>query len=294
MIDNSVTILDGGMGGELIRRGLSTSAELWSAQALLDAPEHVLEVHQDFIQAGARVIITNSYSTIPSYLGKLDMAHRFEELTQIAGQIARRAAESSEHDVLVAGSLPPLSESYRPDLVPSDAQAAPIYEALVRALNPYVDLFICETMSSAREARNAAVAARQLGEGKPIFVSWTLAENPDAGLRSGESIGDAVAAIEDLEPSALLFNCTTPEAIEVALRSLGGVTQTPIGAYPNLLHIPEGWTLDDPDIPAGRRELSIPDFVAFAERYVDAGATFIGGCCGIGPGYIAALHQKFG
>ena len=290
----TITILDGGMGGELIRRGLSSRTELWSAQALLDAPEDVLGVHQDFIQAGARMIITNSYSTIPSYLAKLELADRFEELTQVAGQIARDAADGSNHEVLVAGSLPPLSESYRADLVPADEEAAPVYEALVRALNPYVDLFMCETMSSVREARNAAQAARKYGENKPIYVSWTLAESAGTGLRSGESIADAVAAIVDLQPDALLFNCATPESIEVGLRSLRALTETAIGAYPNLLHIPEGWTLDDPDVPTGHRELSIPDFVDFSQRYVDAGATIIGGCCGIGPGYIEALSKRFG
>ena len=109
-----VTILDGGMGGELIRREVTPRNELWSAQALLDVPETVLAVHKDYIASGASIIITNSYSTIPSYLGKMGMADRFEELTILAAKLARQAADEADNGVLVAGSMPPLDESYRP------------------------------------------------------------------------------------------------------------------------------------------------------------------------------------
>ena len=105
-----ITILDGGMGAELIRRGAATSGGLWSAQALLDNPEAVVETHHDFIRAGARLIITNSYSSIPSYLEKEGLEDRYEELTSLAGQLARRAADETKENVRGAGSLPPLSE----------------------------------------------------------------------------------------------------------------------------------------------------------------------------------------
>ncbi|MEM7220940.1 MAG: homocysteine S-methyltransferase family protein [Pseudomonadota bacterium] len=283
-------ILDGGMGGELIKRGASSSTELWSAQALLDAPEVVRAVHQDYIDAGARLIITNSYSTIPSYLGKLGMSERFEELTALAARIARETADAADAPVQVAGSLPPLSESYRADLVPPDEEARPIYDRLVAVLAPYVDVFLCETMSCAREARVAATAA-QAGN-KPIYVAWTLDEQPGQGLRSGETIAAAYAAVAELPLAGLLFNCTAPEAIESALIELRGLTDLPIGAYPNLLHIPEGWTLDDADIPSGRRDMSVDEFLGFCDRFAAAGATMLGGCCGIGPEYIAALSAR--
>ena len=151
-----ITILDGGMGQELIRREAATRSELWSAQALLDAPELVADVHRDYIAAGARIIITNSYSTIPSYLSKAGLEDRFEELTSLAARIARSVADESVHTVRVAGSMPPLDESYRADLVPGDEVAMPLYRAIARALNPFVDLFICETMSCAREAKRMA------------------------------------------------------------------------------------------------------------------------------------------
>ena len=279
------------MGGELIRRGYAQSSELWSAQALLDAPLDVVNVHKDFVQAGAQIIITNSYSTIPSYLGKLDLAHRYQELTGLAAQLARQVAQECGGQVQVAGSLPPLSESYRPDLVAGVEEARPIYRNLVSALQPFVDLYICETMSSIDETLNAATMAFEQDGTKPVYVSWTLAEEPGSGLRSGESIADAVNSIAHLDVTAILFNCTTPEAVEVAIGELRGLTDKPIGAYPNLLRIPQGWTLDDKSIPSVRRELSVEEFVLFAQRYIDAGASILGGCCGIGPEYIAALKH---
>ena len=286
----AITILDGGTGGELARRGAGNRTELWSAQALLDAPDVVAHVHRDYIDAGARIIITNSYSTIPSYLGKLGIAARFEELTTLAGQIAREVADCVEPSVLVAGSMPPLDESYRADLVPDAIAALPIYRCLAAALDPYVDLFMCETMSTAQEARNAAVAALEASAGrKPVYVSWTLAEQPGEGLRSGEPIADAIAALADLDIAAFLFNCTTPEAISEGLRQLNSLTDQPIGAYPNQLHVPSGWTLDNA-IATQRRELSVDRYVTEALRWTELGATIIGGCCGIGPQYIAALN----
>lgn len=288
-----ITLLDGGMGGELIRREATPRGELWSAQALIDAPEKVFEVHADYIAAGADIIITNSYATIPSYLGKLDLADRYPTLTALAGQIARQAADASSRPIRVAGSLPPLDESYRPDLAPPDSEAEPIYQALVRALAPSVDLFLCETMSCVRESVNAARAARSAGGAdKPLYVSWTLSETPGNGLRSGESIAAAVDAVAAFEPDAYLFNCTSPEAISAGLDTLATLTDAPIGAYPNRLSIPDGWTLDN-DVPTGYRlDLDVASYLAYAERWRASGASLIGGCCGIGPEYISALRDS--
>ena len=132
-----VIVLDGGMGSELARRGDSAANELWSAQALLDAPEAVSSVHDEYIAAGAEIIITNTYSTIPSYLGKSGLADRYLNLAELAGKLARDCADRAATDnrnVRVAGSLPPLDESYRADLVPADSVARPIYRALAKTL----------------------------------------------------------------------------------------------------------------------------------------------------------------
>jgi homocysteine S-methyltransferase len=286
-----ITIMDGGMGGELIRRGAAGGTGLWSAGALISAPEAVVETHRDYISAGARMITTNSYSSIPSYLEKERRADRYEELTGLAGLLARRAVTGVGVPVRVAGALPPLAESYRADLAPDDDTARPIYRTMARALEPHVDLFLCETMSCIRESRNAAVAAKEAASVRslPVFVSWTLNEEPGTGLRSGESVEDAFAALADLELDGFLFNCTHADAIERGLEILSGLTDKPRGGYPNRFNVPEGWTLDNEVSVEVRTGYGTEGFVASARRCLARGATLFGGCCGIGPADIAAL-----
>ncbi len=290
----AVTVMDGGMGRELIRRGVATRTGLWSAQALLNAPDVVVQTHRDFIAAGARMITTNSYSCVPSYLGKADRADSYLELAALAGQLAQAAASDSECGVLVAGGLPPLSESYRSDLVVPDATARPIYAALAETLEPFVDVFLCETMSSIREARNATEAARSASAARnlPVYVSWTLNERPGTGLRSGESVVDAFHALDDLELDGFLFNCTHPDAIEAGVEQVARLTDKPTGGYPNRFNIPAGWTLDSEISVENRTDFETDRFVQAALRWIERGAQFVGGCCGISPVDIAALSSE--
>ena len=289
----AVTILDGGMGGEIQRRLPGAGHGLWSAKALIEAPELVVELHREYIASGADVITTNTYSTVPSYLAKGGMADRAEELTNLAARLARQAADAADGHVLVAGSLPPLDESYRADLVPSEDAAQPVYRRMVRAMADHVDLYLCETMSSVREAHGAATAAIEHGRGKPVYVSWTLDEAPGAGLRSGETVTEAHAALSHLDVAAFLFNCTHPEAIEAGIRELRSLTDKPIGCYPNRLNrVPAGWTLDNEQDIGVREDLPVELYVKAIERSIDNGATIVGGCCGIGPSYIRAMTER--
>ena len=287
-----ITILDGGMGGEIARRMKGAGKGLWSAKALTEEPDVVRQVHQDYIDAGARIIITNTYSTIPSYLEKEGMQGRMTELADLAGRIAREVADAAAADVQVAGSIPPLSESYRPDLVPSADDAAPVYEKLVSTLVPHVDFFICETMSSIAESINATDAVLRFGEGRPVYLSWTLDETPGEGLRSGESVAEAFAAVSDHGIAGYSFNYTTPEAVCSAIADLRPLTDKPIGCYANRIErVPEGWTLDNDLQYIRRNDLTTEYFVHMGRQCVDAGANFIGGCCGIGPAEIRALAE---
>ncbi len=287
-----VIILDGGMGRELLRRS-GKRTPLWSAQALLDDPDLVVETHLDYIRAGARIITTNTYSTVPSYLASAGLEGAYLELTRLAGELARRAVDLSGQEVLVAGSLPPLSESYRPDLVPPDDQARPIYAALAAELQPYVDLYLCETMSSAREARNAAIEAKQAaaGQQQQVFVSWTLNEKAGDGLRSGETVEEAFDNVADLDLDAFLFNCTSAEAITQGLRELASLTDKTTGGYPNRFVVPENWTLGQSVVQD--HDISTAAFLDGATAAMEAGASIYGGCCTVGPADIASLAQRF-
>lgn len=260
---------------------------------LLDEPDLVVEIHREYIDAGAVVITTNNYATIPSYLSKAGMQNRYRELTRLAATLARRAVRESGKDVAVAGSLPPLEESYRADLVPPPEIAQPIYQGITEALGDDVDLFVCETMSSAAEAHTAASAALAHGQGQPVYVAWTLDETPGRGLRSGETVKQAMDALAGLAVDGYLFNCTHPEAIEAGLRELKALTTKPIGCYPNRLNkVPEGWTLDNEITTGLRSDLPQHLYVEAMLRSIRAGATMVGGCCGIGPSDIRALAER--
>ena len=288
-----VILLDGGMGREIQERRPEAAHGLWSASVLLDEPDLVVEIHREYIDAGAVVITTNNYSTIPSYLRKAGMQDRYRELTRLAATLARRAVRESGKDIAVAGSLPPLDESYRADLVPPPEITQPIYQGVVEALRDDVDLFICETMSSAAEAHAAAGAALAHGQGKPVYVAWTLDETPGQGLRSGETVEEAMDALDGLAVEGYLFNCTHPEAIEAGLRELKALTTKPIGCYPNRLNkVPEGWTLDNEITTGLRNDLPQHLYVEAMLRSIQAGATMVGGCCGIGPSDIRALAER--
>ena len=282
-------ILDGSMGNELLKRTSNPSSGLWSAQFLIDSPNLVKEVHQAYVDVGAQVITTNTYSTIPSYLEKENKTHLMKDLIKKAGAIAREVADANNQETLVAGSLPPLDESYRPDLVPEEKESIPIYEELIEELNAYVDIFLCETVSSIAETSNILKAVKNKAkQDKKIWLSWTLLEDKSCTLRSKETIEEAFQLAESFNPDAYLFNCTDPNAITEGIKKLSKLTEKTIGCYPNVFGVPFDWTLDN-DVQVEPRNLSVEQFVQYKNLWEDLGASIIGGCCGLGPEYIKAV-----
>ena len=285
-------VLDGSMGNELLKRAKKPATGLWSAQFLIDSPELVQEVHEDYVNAGANILTTNTYSTIPSYLSKENKTHLMHELVKKAGKIAKKVADNADQEVLVAGSLPPLDESYRPDLVPKESESVPVYEEMIRQLDSFVDFYLCETISSIKETSHVLKALKNRPDPqKPIWLSWTLSEDRTSVLRSGESIKDAFLYAEDFNPSAYLFNCTDPEAITEGIKVMKSLTNKPTGGYPNVFGVPLDWTLDN-EVEINLRNLSLNKFVEYKNIWKELGAEIIGGCCGIGPEYISALTDS--
>src|SRR5579863_1544655 len=186
-------LLDGGTGRELMRIGAPFRQPEWSALALIEAPEYVSEVHRRYIHAGAEVITTNSYAVVPFHIGMRRFERDGAALAALAGKLARAAADEAPHRVQVAGSLPPVCGSYRPDLFDAIV-ARPVLQQLVHALEPYVDLWLSETVSS--EAEMVLMAEVLAGTEQPWWLSYTLADEaarlPGARLRSSEPVGAAV------------------------------------------------------------------------------------------------------
>lgn len=293
-----VTILDGGMGRELKRSGAPFRQPEWSALALIEAPERVEAVHRGYVAAGAQVITTNSYALVPFHIGAERFAARGRELADLAGRLARRAAGAGE--AKVAASLPPLFGSYRPDLY-DPGEAAQLLSVLVEGLSPHTDIWLGETLSALAEARNVIAGVAE--DPRPLWLSFTLADDPGdaagyARLRSGEAVGDAARLAIGAGAAAILFNCSQPEAMApaiaeaVAVRDAAGAA-IEVGVYANAFP-PQGSeaTANETVLPL-RDDLDPAGYAGRARVWVDAGATIVGGCCGIGPEHIAVLSAEF-
>ncbi len=293
---SKVQILDGGMGRELKRIGAPFQQPEWSALALLEAPEYVSMAHNAFIGSGADIITTNSYAVVPFHIGEVRFTERGHALAQLAAEIARACADKAAHPVTVAGSLSPVLGSYRPDLFQLEA-ALRIYRVLIAAQEPFVDHWLAETQSSIAEVK----AVRQaLGDNsKPLWVSFTLDDEPAGGqalLRSGETVTDAVAAAIGLNVSAILFNCSQPEVMTNAVHDAVAEIQRqgkaiPVGVYANAFPAQSKEAEANADLDEICADLNPDAYLNWGKKWIAAGATIIGGCCGITPEHIAQLAK---
>ena len=286
----TVTLLDGGMGQELVRRSGKNPSPLWSAQVMLDSPDIVEQLHIDFIQSGSRVITLNAYSATPERLAQHDEAQNFDSLQLAACEVAINARNRAAVDgVQIAGCLPPLVASYHPELAPPRDISLAHYRRIVAAQAPHVDLFMCETMASESEAVYAATSA--LESGKPVWVALTLDDMDAKQLRSGEPWQKAVDSIQMLGVDAILLNCSRPETIGEIWQDFVAACDAPVGAYANgftaVTALKPGGTVDSLE---ARHDLGPDAYKSFAMDWVDKGATLIGGCCEVVPAHIAALN----
>lgn len=290
---NKLTILDGGMGRELKRMGAPFTQPLWSAQALIEAPHFVTQAHQGFIDAGAEIITVNSYACVPFHLGEALYQAQGAALAQQASVIAKEVAQNAKQNVSVAGSLPPAFGSYRPELFESE-RAFTILDTLYKAQDEYVDLWIGETISSIEEARVMASVLK--GSTKPCYYAFTLSDEvtEQATLRSGELVTDAITVLlEQQNIAGIFFNCSIPEVIEQALRDTNNVLikqnkKVSLGAFANSF-TPISSAHKANEAVQDYRDLSPNEYLEFAKQWHSLGANIIGGCCGIGPEFIAAL-----
>ncbi len=296
---STFTVLDGGMGRLLERIGAPFRLPEWSALSLIEAPEFVRRAHQAYVDAGADIITTNSYGLVPHMIGEARFRAEGRLLADRAGRIARGVADAAPRKVAVAGSIPPLFESYRPNEYRGDAAPAILAE-LVAGLAPHVDLWLIETQSSTVEALASLEAARETG--KPIYVSYTLHDEKGRTgppeLRSGEGVADAVAKTLAAGASAILFNCSQPEVMSAAIAAARSVIDgsahpgAGLGVYANAF-LPEPPS-DTPyaGISEIRSDLDPAGYLAWIRRWVGDGATIVGGCCGIGPEHIEAIAES--
>lgn len=285
--EQSIVLLDSAMGTELTSRGADTSLSLWSARALIDAPDVVKQIHLDNIISGADIITTNTFRTQRRTFEKanfnykeLDFAETARELTNIAVDIAEDARMESDKDVLIAGCIAPLEDCYHPELVPdTDTLCTEHDEHINNLIDAGVDILWAETMGTVREI---SAVVNQLHKTDKEYCISMLCRN-DKELYSGELIKDAVSIIEKFSPVAILINCIHPSSVEKIILELKKMTEKPLGVYANI---------GDPDRKKSRefvKTVSPEEYFEHAKHWYSLGVKIIGGCCGTTPDYIKKI-----
>ena len=288
-------ILDGGMGQELLARGMKSNSTLWSANAILDENYHqlVLDTHIDFIKAGAEIIVTTTFATRQKRLKENNLSDKFEYLNQKAGEIAQEAKKKFPK-TYVAGGIPPQNLTYEVD----DRDEAEIIENFnnqAKALDPYIDFFYFDVWCSIKEVKCGIEAIKQFK--KPYLVGLHISEGTT--LPSGESIKE-IKDIIDENALGVILACVSPENFEKNLYELKSLN-IPFGFKLNgfvTTKLKESYTSifignkSNPNEILGKREDLTPTRIKeIAKEFKDAGATIIGGCCETSPSHIEAMAK---
>ena len=266
---------------------------MWSLQALMDAPEMVRAVHDEFFAAGAEIATTNTYMTLPDRLEPKGHGDLLEPLTHKACELAVQARDAHGSG-RVAGSMGPMGFSYQPDKAPPADEAAEVYARMAQLHLPYVDLHLLETMSSVDQAKGGLMGADVTG--KPVWVALSVDDADGTKLRSGEPLENVIPVLKQFQPEAVLLNCSMPEAVTQGLPILAAYDGL-LGAYANGftgIHAEFNSIHATADILKKRSDLGPEAYLAFAKDWAKAGARIIGGCCEVGPAHIRALRQAFG
>ena len=286
-------ILDGGMGQELLARGMKPNSTLWSANAILDEKYHqlVLDTHVDFIKAGAEIIVTTTFATRQKRLKENNLLDKFEYLNQKAGEIAQ-AAKQKFPNIYIAGGIPPQNLTYEAD-DRDEAKITENFNSQAKALNPYVDFFYFDVWSSVKEVKCGIEAIKEFK--KPYLVGLHVSEGTT--LPSGEKIKD-VKKIIDENALGVLLSCVSPENFEKNLKELKNLN-IPFGFKLNgfvTTKLRESYTSvflgkkSNPNEILGKRQDLTPIKIQeIAKKFKDAGATILGGCCETSPSHIKAI-----
>ena len=286
-------VLDGGMGQELLARGMKPKGTLWSANALLDENYHqlLLDTHRDFVKAGAEVIVTATFTTRRKRLRDNNVEDKFEYLNKKAGQIALDVKKEFPN-ILVAGGLPPQNLTYEAD-DRSDDEIIKDFNEQAKLLDPYVDFFYFDVWSSIKEFRCGIKAIKEFN--KPYLIGIHISEGTK--LPSGENISD-IKNIIDQQLLGIILACVSPENYEINLKELknlnvpfgfkinGYITTKPKNGYSATFAKLNG----NPNEFLGHREDLTPEKVGkIIKKYKDNGATILGGCCETRPLHISAM-----
>jgi len=286
-------VLDGGMGQELLARGMKPNGTLWSANAILDENYHQLlsDTHRDFVKAGAEVIVTTTFTTRRKRLRDNNVEDKFEYLNKKAGQIALDVKKEFPN-ILIAGGIPPQNLTYEAD-DRNEEEITKNFNEQAKLLNPYVDFFYFDVWSSIKEFKCGIKAIKEFK--KPYLIGIHISEGTN--LPSGENISD-IKNIIDEQLLGIILSCVSPENYEANLEVLkslnvpfgfkinGFITTKPKNGYTSTFTKSNG----NPNEFLGQREDLTPQKIGeIVKKFKDNGATILGGCCETRPSHINAM-----
>jgi homocysteine S-methyltransferase len=290
-------VLDGGMGQELLARGVEANGTLWSANALLQEKYHqlLLDTHLDFINSGAEIIVTTTFTTRRMRLRTNGVEDKFEYLNTKAGEIAKKAKDLNPH-ILVAAGLPPQYLTYEAD-TRSDVEIKENFYDQAKLLDPFIDFFYFDVLSSVREFKLAIEAIESFN--KPYLIGAHVSEG--VKLPSGENISKIITTIDHKNLLGIILACVSPENYEKNLDEIkslgipfgfklnGFVTTKPTSGYTSTFNKSK---TGNPNEFLGHREDLLPEKMALiVKKFKEAGATILGGCCETRPAHIKEMAK---
>ena len=289
-----VRILDGGMGQELLARGMKPIGTLWSASALLNEKYHQLlfDTHLDFIKAGAEVIITTTFASRKVRLKENNCEDKFEYINKKAGEIAQKTKVNFP-SILIAGGLPPQNLTYRADQRSKDEIENDFYNQ-AKLINPYVDFFYFDVLSSLNEIKLGIKSIKEFK--KPYLVGIHISEGTK--LPSSEKISDLKDSFDTDKLLGLTLSCVSPENFQLNLneiKNLGMFFGFKLNGFIKTNPLPifdRDKKTENPNKLLGiRKDLTPEKMSKFAKKFKDEGATIIGGCCETRPQHIKEMAR---
>lgn len=296
----SIKIMDGGMGQLLLEKGMISKGTLWSAGALVDDKYHDLikDCHLSYINSGADVIVTNTFSCRKFRLKENNIEDQFKYLNKKACELAIQAKQISKKNVLIAGSLPSQRDTYVSD-VRSDYEIENDITEQTEILSEYVDFFYLDVVSSIKEIKIASKIANDFKKNVVVGVHT----KKDGKLPSGENLQNLLNNGINENCIGIIFACVSPEIAEKSIRIINEY-KIPFGAKVNLWKIEEPTPIKtfntakpqeigtNPNISFGKRDdITNKDFYEFSKKIIGMGATILGGCCETNPQHIQEISK---
>ncbi len=278
-LQNEIIVFDGGVGTYLYDKGIFINTCF--DELNINNPDLVSEIHRDYVNAGADVIETNTFGANRFKLAPHGLEGRVHEVNMKGAQLAKKIAQDK---TLVAGSVGPLGILIEPLGKLSFDEAKEAFKEQIKGLiDGGVDLIIFETFGLVSELQQALRALKELNPDMPVIAQITIGD--DGKLLSGAPLQDFVAGVAEFKVDAIGMNCSVgPKAMLEALEELKTLTPMPISVQPNA---------GLPQSIGGRNiYMTSPEYMAeYSKRFIQTGATIVGGCCGTNPGHIRAIRR---